>query len=118
MVKDGVMYITTGQQDIFALDAKTGAIDLGISPGRRSEDARQQSQARRGDGRRNGIRRSHRYPQAGAGVGPVGAGDFTCSLSIRRPESCSGSTSSAKTFRRTSANTSPRRRCITRAWCT
>ena len=25
VVKDGVMYITTGQQDIFALDAKTGA---------------------------------------------------------------------------------------------
>src|SRR5579859_7134319 len=24
VVKDGVMYITTGQQDIFALDAKTG----------------------------------------------------------------------------------------------
>ena len=40
VVKDGVMYITTGQQDIFALDAKTGAIRLGISPGSRSEDAR------------------------------------------------------------------------------
>src|ERR1700692_3364541 len=26
VIKDGVMYITTGQQDIFALDAKTGAI--------------------------------------------------------------------------------------------
>jgi alcohol dehydrogenase (cytochrome c) len=26
VVKDGVMYITTGQQDIFALDGKTGAI--------------------------------------------------------------------------------------------
>src|SRR3984885_3704265 len=30
VVKDGVMYITTGQQDIFALDAKTGAIIWGF----------------------------------------------------------------------------------------
>ena len=64
VVKDGVMYITTGEQDIFALDAKTGNLIWEYRTPSRSQDA--DNKAKRGvalgEGMVFGVR--GRHPQA------------------------------------------------------
>jgi quinohemoprotein ethanol dehydrogenase len=53
VVKDGVMYVTTGQQDIFALDAKTGAILWEFRP--QADPKTPDNKAKRGVGLGDGM---------------------------------------------------------------
>jgi quinohemoprotein ethanol dehydrogenase len=53
VVKDGVMYITTGQQDIFALDAKTGATIWEFRP--EADPKTPDNKAKRGVGLGDGM---------------------------------------------------------------
>ena len=53
VVRDGVMYITTGQQDIFALDAKTGAIIWEFRP--EADPKTPDNKAKRGVGIGDGM---------------------------------------------------------------
>ena len=53
VVRDGVMYITTGQQDIFALDAKTGAIIWEFRP--EADPKTPDNKAKRGVGLGDGM---------------------------------------------------------------
>jgi len=74
VVKDGVMYITTGQQDIFALDAKTGAIIWEFRP--EADPKTPDNKAKRGvglgDGMVFGVLADIRKPVAATGrIEPV-----------------------------------------------
>ncbi len=53
VIKDGVMYITTGQQDIFALDAKTGAMIWEFRP--EADPKTPDNKAKRGVGLGDGM---------------------------------------------------------------
>jgi quinohemoprotein ethanol dehydrogenase len=53
VIKDGVMYITTGQQDIFALDAKTGAMIWEFRP--EADPKTADNKAKRGVGLGDGM---------------------------------------------------------------
>ena len=53
VIKDGVMYITTGQQDIFALDAKSGAIIWEFRP--QADPKTPDNKAKRGVGLGDGM---------------------------------------------------------------
>ena len=53
VIKDGVMYITTGQQDIFALDAKSGAIIWEFRP--EADPKTPDNKAKRGVGLGDGM---------------------------------------------------------------
>jgi quinohemoprotein ethanol dehydrogenase len=53
VIKDGVMYITTGQQDIFALDAKTGTTIWEFRP--EADPKTPDNKAKRGVGLGNGM---------------------------------------------------------------
>ena len=74
VVKDGVMYITTGEQDIFAIDAKTGSIiwEYRLPWDRRTPDNKAKRGVGLGEGLVFGVEADIRSPSRRRRGGPLG----------------------------------------------
>ena len=69
LVKDGIMYVVTGNDDVFALNAKTGEHPVGALVGHRPADHHRLlrlAQPRAGDGRGHGVPGPARRQRRGA----------------------------------------------------
>ncbi len=88
VVKDGVMYITTGEQDIFALNAKTGNLiwEYRTPADPKTPDNKAKRGVALGEGMVFGVESDIRKPTRRDGVRAThGASDRACSPWIKKP---------------------------------
>jgi len=104
VVKDGVMYVTTGEQEIFALNAKTGDLiwEYRTPTDPKTGDNKAKRGVALGEGMVFGVESDIRQPAPKEG----------------RAERHFGRLNSARMSPKNCASMWQSRRCTTRAWCT